>query len=380
MATRDQVPRANGEGSIGTATKKWLAGHFVTVYADNLNYTIPDATDAIKGIVELATGAETITGANDALAVTPAGLAQLTSTTSRAGLVELSTPAEAVTGLSETLAVTPAGLAAAIADADMESIAAVSLNYTVGSAGNFPTLNAALAFLSTLRPKYSNSPVTATLTMLSGFVMQEQVLVRSIDFGWVTILGQDAQTNILVSALTNSFGLGDYQVTAYPAFGVSGGGCLPRIGQLFNMNTAGTKTYRHGLLALGAGSRAEILAASGFTRAAAHGIYADYGAAVNASMAILTESTQIGAVAVNGSRVIVSDAQVTGSIGYSIYATQGGSITAFGTNATRSGTGTTSDYVLGTGGTIVKNSGRGTADTNISALNSPSIRGIIFGS
>ena len=31
MATRNIVPRANGEGSIGTAAKHWGAGHFDTL-------------------------------------------------------------------------------------------------------------------------------------------------------------------------------------------------------------------------------------------------------------------------------------------------------------------------------------------------------------
>ena len=36
MATRNLVPRANGEGSIGTSIKKWLSGYFVTLLADSI--------------------------------------------------------------------------------------------------------------------------------------------------------------------------------------------------------------------------------------------------------------------------------------------------------------------------------------------------------
>lgn len=36
MATRNQVPRANGEGSIGTSIKKWLAGWFGTLNATTI--------------------------------------------------------------------------------------------------------------------------------------------------------------------------------------------------------------------------------------------------------------------------------------------------------------------------------------------------------
>jgi len=32
MATRNIVPRATGEGNVGTSLKNWLAGYFVTIY------------------------------------------------------------------------------------------------------------------------------------------------------------------------------------------------------------------------------------------------------------------------------------------------------------------------------------------------------------
>ncbi len=35
MATRNIVPRASGEGGIGTAAKKWLYGYFEKIYLDN---------------------------------------------------------------------------------------------------------------------------------------------------------------------------------------------------------------------------------------------------------------------------------------------------------------------------------------------------------
>ena len=55
----------------------------------------PDASTTVKGIVELATNAETQTGTDALRAVTPAGMASVTSTETRAGLAELATDAEA---------------------------------------------------------------------------------------------------------------------------------------------------------------------------------------------------------------------------------------------------------------------------------------------
>jgi len=72
------------------------------------------ATDGQSGLVELATGAETVAGTDGARAVTPAGLASLTATTSRRGLVELATDAEVNAGTDAERAVTPAALKTAL--------------------------------------------------------------------------------------------------------------------------------------------------------------------------------------------------------------------------------------------------------------------------
>ncbi len=83
----------------------------------------PDASTTVKGIVELATNAECTTGTDAVRAVTPAGLAAaiaaavVAATTTVAGKVELATNSECTTGTDTVRAVTPAGLAAAIAAA-----------------------------------------------------------------------------------------------------------------------------------------------------------------------------------------------------------------------------------------------------------------------
>lgn len=73
--------------------------------------SVPTASDAVAGIVELATSAETIAGTDLLRAVTPAALAALTALDSRRGLVELATNAEVLTGTDTERAVTPAALA-----------------------------------------------------------------------------------------------------------------------------------------------------------------------------------------------------------------------------------------------------------------------------
>lgn len=85
----------------------------------------PDASVTVKGIVELATTAETSTGTDTVRAVTPAGLdATLTAnvpgkvpaaSTTVQGKVELATDVEATTGTDTARATTPANVAAVIA-------------------------------------------------------------------------------------------------------------------------------------------------------------------------------------------------------------------------------------------------------------------------
>ncbi len=97
MATPNIVPRANGEGSIGTSLKKWAKGFFNALSINNVEILpdttptassipvadangkidsewIKDASETVKGVVELATPAEVLAGTDEERAVTPAGL------------------------------------------------------------------------------------------------------------------------------------------------------------------------------------------------------------------------------------------------------------------------------------------------------------------
>lgn len=97
------------------------------VTEESHTHAIAVATDAVAGVVELATPAEAVAGTDAARAVTPAGLAAgltaRTATTSRAGLVELATAAEAVAGTDAERAVTPSTLADALSELLCGSVA-----------------------------------------------------------------------------------------------------------------------------------------------------------------------------------------------------------------------------------------------------------------
>lgn len=108
---------------------------------------IADASTSVKGLVELATDTETVTGTDTIRAVTPFGLAAVVASATARGLVELATTSEATTGTDTVRAVTPAGLKAMTdtkqpLDSDLTTVAALTpangdfLEYTSGAWAN----------------------------------------------------------------------------------------------------------------------------------------------------------------------------------------------------------------------------------------------------
>jgi len=84
---------------------KWqLINPFVSVTA------VPDASETVKGILEIATTAEAQAGTDDLRAITPLKLQQVTATQTRKGVLETSTDLETQTGANTDVAVTPASL------------------------------------------------------------------------------------------------------------------------------------------------------------------------------------------------------------------------------------------------------------------------------
>ena len=111
---------------------------------------------------------------------------------------------------------------------------------TVGGGGDYATINDALEALTRKYPTYKANGHTAEISLLSGFVMAEQVFVVGVDLGWIEITSVDAEVTIQRSALTQEFRAG-----RYPAFGARRA-TLPYVRCIFNMDTSGTATNRDG--------------------------------------------------------------------------------------------------------------------------------------
>ena len=223
-----------------------------------------------------------------------------------------------------------------IATTDFQAIPARSTNITVTvglSNSQYLTINAALEYLSGFYPLHKTAGVTATINLLSGFVMAEQVLVRGLNLGWITITGVDAETNITHTTLTTNF------EGSYPAFGVTNGGTLPVINQLFNMNlgVSGAASNKHGVMAFGAGSSAIILVDKGVKKAGTHGIVAINGASIAANGANASGAGSAGIIASRSSNIAADGVDASGAGTYGIYAQFCSKINANSANASGAG-------------------------------------------
>jgi hypothetical protein len=76
--------------------------------------------------------------------------------------------------------------------------------FTVGVGGDFPTINDALTFVSKTVPAYKKDGFIAEIRLLTGFVIQEQVIISDIDLSWVEITSEDSLNLVDKSYLTNS--------------------------------------------------------------------------------------------------------------------------------------------------------------------------------
>jgi hypothetical protein len=116
---------------------------------------------------------------------------------------------------------------------------------TVGTGGDYPTLNAALAVASHLRMKeYKAGGILVEVRQKAGFILAEQIRVVNDDLSFITLTSEgDEEVTIQRSALTlGALGDSDHK----PAFAAYHG-ALPTIACLYNMDTSGYDSQRDGI-------------------------------------------------------------------------------------------------------------------------------------
>lgn len=241
-----------------------------------------------------------------------------------------------------------------------------NITVTVGTGGDYATINAALAALSVYYPLYVTAGFTATIQLLTGFVMAEQVLVKGMNLSWVRITSVDALVTIQRSALTTNFsGL-------YPAFGV-GMGALPRLCALFSMDATGLATSREGIY-VSPGGVAYVEGGCGVRSAGGCGINCVTGL-VYATDSDFRNAGRICAFADYGGTVVVTGATLSGGGVYGVYAGNGSNIIADLANCQRGGSPAATDINTYMGSRVTALNATGGLSQTANTLTS---HGIIF--
>ncbi len=136
-----------------------------------------------------------------------------------------------------------------LSDALDDRITSVTTSYTitVGSAGDYPTINEAMFATKKLRKYFSDYTSYIEILLLSGFIMEEQVVVIADDYSKVMLSSEDAEVVINRASLLDISGVNNVPSGYGPAFTGIRGGHLPIINVLFNMDSTGTASGRNGI-------------------------------------------------------------------------------------------------------------------------------------
>jgi len=256
-----------------------------------------------------------------------------------------------------------------------------AISVTVGSGGDYSSINAALAGLSEYINLYAQGGVQGTITLLTGFEMSESVHVIGQDLGWIQIVAADAETTIIRSALDN---LDAYQLEAFDTLGsrqlpqdtnvafFGFNSVMPEINCLFTMDTSGSMDNNYiGLLLHGSKAKVgygcgiknvvrptapkdarAVNITHGSTLAGWGSVWSGSYIGVRASNASKTNvrsadiSGCVFGIDANGvSEVAAQDADISGCTTHSVYCQGGSVVQVYEANCTGTGTGgTTDDY------------------------------------
>lgn len=173
-------------------------------------------------------------------------------------------------------------------------IISTDTNYTIGVGGDYATIQAWVDAISILNVL---NDVTVTGTLLTGFVMSEQVTIKGKDLSFAVLTSVDPTVTISRAALTTDLGTTDYGLATYPAFFIAKG-TGPQIDVLFDMDTTGTSTNRDGIFCIDT-AKQSFTSAAGVTTAARYGLFAGNMTIANA------KGTNFGSAGTNG--IAVSD-------------------------------------------------------------------------
>ena len=185
----------------------------------------------------------------------------------------------------------------------------VDQTVTVGSGGDYATLNLALEHLSKIVPAYKLGGFTATINILSNTIVTEQIHVSGVDLSFIEITSTDTSVEVNTSNFTTIEGQLSF-IT------ISEGGSSPVISALFTTNN--NQLAPVGLLVIGGGSFAKISSGAGLD-SFGKSIIARDGGEVYGYGAILTNSKMV-AIELNDGIAKVGNSDISGlKRGFEVY-------------------------------------------------------------
>ena len=185
------------------------------------------------------------------------------------------------------------------------------MTVTVGENGDYTTINEALTMLSRKYPQYKKYGYQVNISLLSGFIMQEQILVSGIDLSWITITSIDNEVIADRASLTDLFG----SENKFPLFGGMNGSTLPNIHVLFNMNETGVNTTSRDGVYLETNSFVTIVSGCGVKNASGYGVRAFDGCTILARGAIFTNAKERGCMISQGTKLHAPGIDLSGANG-----------------------------------------------------------------
>lgn len=260
-----------------------------------------------------------------------------------------------------------------------------NIEVTVGTGGQLQTITDALNYLARRKP--ARTDVKATIKLLTGFIMKEQVTIKGGDYSWIQIDSADSEVSVNKILLTTV----NSENTANPVMLEFNNCHAPTINVLFNSDKTGTNTLRafeyirsNGVIRGGKGAKnfnnENGLVATDCSNVKARGtIFTGNSSGISsiASSSIDCESSDISSNSVNGilatgaSRVSADSSNLSGN-GNKAIASDGGSVVS----APTSNIGTGSVAVTN-GSSIAIQGATGTITTNVT-INTLTSSGIIF--
>ena len=140
-----------------------------------------------------------------------------------------------------------------------------NVEMTVGSGGDFATLNEAFSAITDKYPAYVKGGLAINIKILSGTTINEQIAIQKADFSYVTITAVDAYVPVNVDGFTaQGFNTHDLRTPNHGAFiGGENGAGLPCIGCVFKLTQNTNDLHIVGYFA-NRSSKGVVLADSGF--------------------------------------------------------------------------------------------------------------------